>query len=172
MSVDTLSVVVAKEEIRSFVLLYARGINRKELRPAPVTLHGRCHRPSWPVLLFFRGRFRFPFARSGTTAQRCSSLFVCNHLITVYDAAGEGEVYALSYHFLPRTVPEAGRKHQMRLRYLDTYRKEGGRWLFASRTLVIDHHVTQPVPAPEGEQAIDPSYTILEGRVFQAGPRA
>lgn len=172
MPIDTLATVSAKEEIRELVLLYSRGINRKDyellqsLYTADATdSHGRSY---FPTVKAFISRLR-----EVLPAQRCSSLFVCNHLITVSGDLGEGEVYALSYHFLPDGAG-SWTEHQMRLRYVDRYRKEAGRWRFASRRLVIDHHASRPVSAPEGEpqrSADDPSYEILTSRLFHPGPR-
>ena len=168
---DTLATMVAKDRIRELVLLYSRGINRKDfdllesLYTADATdSHGRSFYSSIKV---FVSRLR-----EVLPVQRGSSLFVCNHLIAVNGDLGEGEVYALSYHFLP---DDSGgwTEHQMRLRYIDKYRQEDGSWLFASRVLVIDHHATRPVPAPEPAKAgDDPSYDILEDRLFRAGRRA
>jgi SnoaL-like domain len=170
---DKIAMITAREEIRELVLLYSRGINRKDfdllqsLYTADATdSHGRSY---YPTVEAFISRLR-----EVLPTQRCSSLFVCNHLITVDGDMGKGEVYAASYHLLPDGAG-GWTEHQMRLRYIDTYRNEGAGWRFASRTLVIDSHGVQPVPTPEGEQAKyedDPSYGILTSRLFHRGPRA
>jgi SnoaL-like domain len=172
-TVDELGAIAAKEAIRELVLLYSRAINRKDfdllesLYTADATdSHGRTF---YPTVQAFVSRLR-----EVVPAQRNSSLFVCNHLIDVSGNTGEGEVYAHSHHFMPE---DGGVwiEHQMRVRYIDKYRRESGRWLFASRTLVIDHHALRPTPPPEREprqSADDPSYTILSTGLFRAGPRA
>jgi hypothetical protein len=165
-------VAAAKDEIRELVLLYSRGINRKDydllqsLYTADATDdHGRSYFATVPA---FIARLR-----EVLPAQRCSGLFVCNHLISVEGDSGEGEVYALSYHSLPDGAG-GWAEHKMRVRYIDKYRKEGGRWHFSSRKLVIDHYVRQPTTAPEEEPQIpenDPSYQLLSSRIFHPGSR-
>lgn len=169
---DSIATIIAKEEIRELVALYSRGINRKDfdllqsLYTADATdNHGRSFFASIPA---FIARLREVLPQ-----QRHGSLFVCNHLIEVNGSLANGEVYALSYHFFP-DGSGGWAEHKMRLRYVDTYRKEGAQWRFATRTLVIDHDAVRPVSASEAGQAElagDPSYHFAGSRLFSAGPR-
>jgi hypothetical protein len=170
---NALATIIAKEEIRELVLLYSRGINRKDfdllhsLYTSDATdNHGRTFFASIDA---FIARLR-----EAVPAQRCSGLYICNHLITVDGDRGEGEVYALSNHIMP-DGKGGWVELRLRARYIDEYRKEGERWRFAARTLVFDHHTLEPVPAPEGEAPKpedDPSYKLLKSRLFQPGPHA
>jgi hypothetical protein len=169
---DTLAELVAKEEIRELVLLYSRGINRKDfdLLRSLYTHDATDHHGAsfFPTPDEFVSRLR-----EAVPSQERGGLYVCNHLIAVNGDAAEGEVYALSYHLLPND--DGWRtEHMLRVRYLDTYRKEDGRWRFAKRTMVVDYHETRPVPLPGGGSARpeeDPSYNVLEGTLFQRGAR-
>ena len=98
------------------------------------------------------------------------------HLISVDGdtGEGEGEVYAIAYHLFPDgkggTIEDF-----MAVRYIDRYRKEDGRWRFASRVVAFDHRTQRTLPAPPpavttGEQ--DPSYATLSSRIFARGSRA
>src|SRR5262249_24057415 len=114
------------------------------------------------------------FLEKSLPHMRMSGHFVCNHLISVDGDRGEGEVYALAYHVIPNR--EGGYVEDFKaVRYIDRYRRENGRWLFASRVVTFDHEGVRPLGALEGAPAAadqDPSYHSLVSRVFARGPRA
>jgi hypothetical protein len=61
------------------------------------------------------------------------------------------------------------------VRYIDRYRKENGRWLFASRVVEFDHESARPMATPEGPMSsptADASYKSLVSRLFARGARA
>ncbi|MBY0422456.1 MAG: nuclear transport factor 2 family protein, partial [Parvularculaceae bacterium] len=99
--------------------------------------------------------------------------FVCNHLISVDGDDAEGEVYAIAWHLIPDGA--GGLKHDLQgVRYIDQYRREGGRWLFAKRVLSFDMKRIEPA-APHGDKPDpekDASYDALSRRIFARGPRA
>jgi ketosteroid isomerase-like protein len=103
---------------------------------------------------------------------------VQNHLISVSDAENaEGEVYVTAYHRLHNG--EGGFNELVEgLRYLDRYRKTGGRWQFVRRTLINDWAQVGPAfwdiedPALRGTpvgrcDADDPSYRVLSASAFR-----
>lgn len=175
MSIDqsALATLIAKEDIRQLVLLYSRGVDRKDidllrtLYAKDATDHHGAH---------FSGQADdyLRFLEKSFPYMRMSGHYVCNHLISVNGNEAEGEVYALAYHLIPDgkggTVEDfAG------VRYIDRYRKEDGRWLFAKRVVEFDFRSKRPVATPEGAApapADDASYQTLASRLFARGPRA
>jgi hypothetical protein len=88
---------------------------------------------------------------------RYSGHQVCNHLISLSGDDGEGEVYAIAWHAAPAANGAFVEDIQL-VRYLDRYRKEDGRWRFASRDVAFDFHAQHPIrdldwaaPAREGD---------------------
>jgi hypothetical protein len=175
MSIDqqALATLVAKEDIRQLVLLYSRGVDRKDIELLRTLYakdatddHGSHFQGAADDYMRFLER-SFPH-------MRMSGHYVCNHLISVDGDEADGEVYALAYHLIPDgkggTIEDfAG------VRYIDRYRKEGGRWLFAKRVVKFDLRSQRPVPTPEGAApapADDASYETLTSRLFARGPRA
>ena len=102
MSIDqtALATLIAKEEIRELVLLYSRGVDRKDgallralyTRDATDT-HGDTFDGAAEDYVQFLER-AFPY-------MRYSGHHVCNHLIYVDGDEGEGEVCAIAYHIIP-----------------------------------------------------------------------
>jgi hypothetical protein len=165
--------LIAKEEIRELAMLYSRGVDRKDIEllrtlyAADATdHHGSYFSGSAGDYLKFLER-SFPH-------MRMSGHYICNHLVSVDGDRGEGEVYALAYHLIPDG--KGGWLEDMQcVRYVDRYRKEDGRWLFASRVVSFDLKSTRPVsgdPGPMPPPLQDPSYTSLGSRLFARGPRA
>ncbi len=71
-------------------------------------------------------------------------------------------------HRLVGAAPPVGSR-----RYNDRYRREDGRWKFASRVVVFDQRSKRSVPNPEpfGAPEDDPSHQLRSG-IFARGPRA
>jgi SnoaL-like domain len=174
MSIDpqALATLIAREQIRELALLYCRGVDRKDIELLKTLYtadatdhHGRHFSGTAAEYMRFLEK-SFPY-------MRYSGHHVCNHLISVDGDQGEGEVYALAYHLIPDG--KGGFVEDFAaVRYIDRYRKENGRWLFASRVVSFDFRSARPFPTPEGAApppAEDPSYTTLSSRLFIRGPR-
>ena len=174
MSIDqkALATLIAKDEIRELAMLYSRGVDRKdaELLKTLYTKDGTDDHGK-----HFKGNADdyVQFLEKAFPHMPMSGHFICNHLISVTGDAGEGEVYALAYHVLPDGKGGAV-KDFMGVRYIDRYRKENGRWLFASRVVSFDIRTQEPMLTPTEapiRPAEDPSYTTLGMRLFARGPR-
>ena len=176
MEVDqkAVQVLVAKDEIRELAQLYSRGVDRKdiELLRTLYTRDATDHHGS-----HFSGTADayIEFLAKSLPHIHVGGHYICNHLISVIDAENaEGEVYALAYHDIPDgkggTVRDVAG-----VRYIDRYRRENDRWLFAKRVVMFDFRDVKPAPAPAQPSAVpsdDPSYTTLASRLFARGPRA
>lgn len=167
-----LETLVAREEIRELVLLYSRGVDRKDAallrtlyaRDATDT-HGDSFDGGAEEYVQFLER-AFPY-------MRYSGHHVCNHLISVDGDEGEGEVYAIAYHVIPDG--KGGWLEDFGcVRYVDRYRKEDGRWRFAQRVVSYDVRTQRPFPetGKTSAAAEDPSFTALKSRLFARGARA
>ncbi|TXS96157.1 nuclear transport factor 2 family protein [Parahaliea maris] len=161
--------LLAKEEIRELALLYCRGVDRKDynlLRTLytrdGTDTHGRhFDGPAGEYVDFLAGAL---------TTARIGAHYLCNHLIEVDGETAQGEVYALGFHQMP-DGNGGMREEFVGVRYLDHYRREDGRWRFASREVMFDLEHDRPIaglpPAPDGVE--DPSYRVLSGRLFSRG---
>jgi len=170
---NALQTLLDKEAIRELVLLYSRGVDRKDgpllrsLYTAGATdTHGDTFDGPAEAYVDFLER-SFPY-------MRYSGHHVCNHLISVNGDEGEGEVYALAYHVIP-DGKGGWQEDLMAVRYIDRYRKEDGRWKFAQRIVSYDYKAPRrPVQAhdPAPLYPTDASFTLLKDRLFARGPRA
>ena len=170
---NALTTLTAKEEIRELAMLYSRGVDRKDIEllrtlyAADATDHHGRH--------FSGGADDYMrFLEKSFPHMRMSGHFICNHLVSVDGETGEGEVYALAYHVLPDG--KGGYVEDLKaVRYIDSYRRMNGRWLFAKRVVVFDHERVRPMPAPDGPAPLptaDSSYSSLASRLFARGSRA
>ena len=176
MAIDqkALETLIAKEDIRDLVLLYSRGVDRKDaalLRTLytedATDAHGDTFDGAAGAYVDFLEK-AFPY-------MPYSGHHVCNHLIDVDGDEGDGEVYAIAYHIIP-DGQGGWLEDLMTVRYIDRYRKEDdGRWRFSQRVVTYDMRNRRPIAAPPGtmpDPAEDPSYTTLISRLFARGPRA
>ena len=169
---NALATLVAKDEIRDLVLLYSRAVDRKDLALL---------RTLYADDATDKHGDRFDGTASDYVEELSQSLphlrysghHVCNHLIAVDGDRAEGEVYALAYHVYPDRSG-ALVEDVKAVRYIDNYRREDGRWLFASRVVEFDYEMLRPatMSAPAGEAQDDASYGALAGRIFARGERA
>jgi hypothetical protein len=163
--------LMAKEEIRELVLLYSRGVDRKDaalLRSLYTTDGTDTHGDTFDGI----AEDYVKFLERAFPHMRYSGHHVCNHLISVDGEVGEGEVYALAYHIVPDRKG-GWLEDFMCVRYIDRYRREEGRWRFAKRVVSYDMRSVRPIPAPAGEPPAageDPSY-LFGSRVFARGTR-
>lgn len=163
---DALALLVAKDEIRELAQLYARGIDRKDvglLRTLytvdAIDNHGAYY--SGPVEGYFT------FLERSLPHMHIGSHNICNHLISVDGDRAEGEVYAIAWHLVPDG--QGGLAHDIQgVRYIDNYRREGGRWLFAQRDVTFDMKLLLPA-ADHGDQpdpTRDVTYSVLHSALF------
>ena len=169
---DTLATLIAKEEIRELVLLYSRGVDRKDgallrtLYTGDATdTHGDTFDgPADQYVDVLEGAFPY---------MHYSGHHVCNHLISVDGNEGEGEVYAVAWHVIP-DGQDGWLEDFMCVRYIDRYRREAdGRWRFAKRVVTYDLHSQRAInePGAAGGAAADPSYAELTSQLFARGAR-
>jgi ketosteroid isomerase-like protein len=168
-----LDTLLDKEKIRDLVLLYSRGVDRKDIELLKTLYtkdatddHGSHFKGPADAYLEFLAK-SLPHLIAG-------GHFVCNHLISTDGDTAEGEVYALAYHVFPDGKGGAV-QDVAGVRYIDRYAKQNGRWLFASRVVTFDFREVKPVATPVGPVPVpadDPSYKNLVNRLFARGPRA
>lgn len=168
---NAIEMLVAKDEIRELAQLYSRGVDRKDIgllrtlyTADSIDRHGPYY--DGPVEGYFA------FLERSLPHMHVGAHFICNHLISVDGDAGEGEVYAIAWHLIPDG--KGGLLHDMQaVRYIDTYRREDGRWRFAKRVVSFDMKLVQPAAdhgaKPDPER--DPSYAELLSPLFARGSR-
>jgi ketosteroid isomerase-like protein len=170
MTDDILEKLKAKDEIRDLVLLYCRGIDRKDIdllhslyTQDSTDLHGDFFQGSGKdyVDFFAQNLDRVPYLGH----------HVCNHLISVDGDKAHGEVYALAIHIV--SDGQGGFSEDIIcVRYLDNYRKENGQWRFARRRVVFDLRNVRDVSYSQPrESGGDLSYTELTSKMFARGAR-
>ena len=166
---DPLETLLAKDAIRDLALLYSRGVDRKDiallrtLYTADATdAHGSHYDGGVEGYLAFLER-SLPHMHTGAH-------HVCNHLISVDGDTAGGEVYAIAWHLVPDG--KGGLAHDIQaVRYIDNYRREHGRWKFASRVVSFDMKMVHPA-ADHGampDPLRDASYAHLAGALFGRG---
>ena len=164
--------LLAKDAIRELVLLYCRGVDRKDFALLR-TLYTRDGVDAHGIRYDGSAEGFVDYLETSLAPVEIGAHYVCNHLISVDGDRAEGEVYALGYHILPDG--QGGRIEDFAgVRYLDKYRVEDGRWKFASRNVMFDFEHRQPIPArseAETRTDTDGSYSFLTARVFAAGRR-
>jgi hypothetical protein len=170
---EALRTLIAKDAIRELGQLYCRAIDRKDIAllrslytDDATDTHGDSYDGGVDGYCAFiaQGHPYMPY----------SGHHICNHLITVDGDTGEGEIYAIAFHLIP---DGAGGwiDDIMLVRYIDHYRRDGGRWRFAKRVVTYDHRsqhpATRPIP-PITDGSDDTSYGVLASRLFARGARA
>jgi len=175
MSIDqrALATLIAKDEIRELAMLYSRGVDRKDAELLK-TLYTKDATDNHGKHFTGNAADYIKFLEKSFPHMPMSGHFICNHLISVRGDEAEGELYALAYHVLP-DGNGGSVKDFMGVRYIDRYRKEAGRWLFASRLVTFDIRTMEPMPTPTQapiSATQDPSYEALGMRLFARGARA
>lgn len=167
----TLAMLVAKDQIRDLVLLYSRGVDRQDMDLLK-TLYASDATDTHGDRFDGSAEDYIAFLAAGLPHVRYSGHHVCNHLISVDGDRAEGEVYALAYHFYSDRTGQLI-EDLKGVRYIDKYRKEHGRWLFASRVVTFDFESMRPAPpmAPAAAPEADASYVALTSRIFARGTR-
>ncbi len=170
---QALQTLLDKEAIRELGLLYSRGVDRKDgellrdlyTEDATDTHGDTFDGPADKYVDFLEAAFPY---------MQYSGHHVCNHLVSVDGDTGEGEIYALAYHIIP-DGSGGWQEDFMAVRYIDRYRRcEDGRWRFAQRVVTYDLRSRRPLATPEDAEPrpSEPSFEVLQSRLFQRGPRA
>jgi hypothetical protein len=85
--------------------------------------------------------------RSPTKRYTRTFHFVGQSSYEIGDDEATGEVYCLAHHLTPDR--NGGTSYVMHMRYLDTYRRDGGgSWKFADRTAYVDWTETRSADLP------------------------
>jgi len=165
--------LIAKEAIRELVLLYSRSIDRKDVALLR-TLYTKDATDTHGNSYDGPAEGYCTFIEDSLPHLLYSGHHICNHLISVHGDEGEGEAYAVCYHIF--SDGKGGWVEDLLCaRYIDRYRREDGRWLFAKRVVTYDYNSRRPAsvsagPIPDG--AGDPSYAVLSQRLFARGASA
>jgi SnoaL-like domain len=167
----SLEILIAKEEIRELAMLYSRGVDRQDialLRPLYTAdgwdSHGQYFDGPAADYVAFLER-QLPHMHIGAH-------HICNHLISVDGDTAEGEVYAIAWHLIPNG--SGGLKHDIQsVRYIDSYRREDGRWCFAKRVVTFDMKMVLPAEdhGDKPDPIQDPSHSALASALFARGAR-
>jgi hypothetical protein len=140
--------------LRRLAALYAQGADRRD----PETYAGvflpdarlRVYRlpdVDTPVtdLTGYDALYRVP--ESLTKRYTRTFHFVGQSSYEIGDDEATGEVYCLAHHLTPDR--NGGTSYVMHMRYLDTYRRDGGgSWKFADRTAYVDWTETRSADLP------------------------
>ena len=94
-------------------------------------------------MLWGPGRRRFPCARGSRCQYRHGCRFNGQSTIELSGDRATGESYCLAHHL---TQAQDGSRTMMvaSIRYLDTFVKQDGVWLFAERRLMVNWTDTRP----------------------------
>lgn len=165
-----LDALLAKEAIRELVLLYSRSIDRKDVSLLR-TLYTKDATDTHGTSYDGPAEDYCTFIERSLPHLLYSGHHVCNHLISVNGDYGEGEAYAVCYHIF--SDGKGGWVEDLLCaRYIDRYRREEGRWLFAKRVVMYDYNSRRPASVSAGgipDGAADPSYAVLSQRLFARG---
>jgi ketosteroid isomerase-like protein len=175
MKADALQYLLDKDAIRDLALCYSRAIDRKDVAllrdlytEDATDTHGTTF--DGPA-----GKY-CDFIEASLPYMNYSAHNICNHLISIEGDEGNGEVYALAYHYIPdRKNPGSMIEDFMTVRYIDNYRRcADGKWRFSKRVVTYDMHIVRPFDGDGllGTSPVDPSYDVCRHRLFQRGARA
>lgn len=163
---DALEKLIAKDEIRELAMLYSRGVDRKDIDLLK-TLYTADGWDSHGTYFDGPADQYIAFLERQLPHMHIGAHHICNHLISVDGDRADGEVYAIAWHLIPAGA--GGLKHDIQaVRYIDNYRRENGRWMFAKRTVTFDMKMVLPAddhgdkPDPQD----DASYRMLKSVLF------
>jgi ketosteroid isomerase-like protein len=167
--------LIDREAIRDLVLCYSRAIDRKDIEllrdlytEDATDSHGDSFDGSAADFC--------QFIEASAPHMQYSGHHACNHMISTEGDEGNGEVYALCYHYIPdQANPGKWLEDFMCVRYIDNYRRcRDGKWRFSKRVVTYDFHTVRPFEGSGllGSSPVDPSYEVCTQRFFQRGPRA
>lgn len=172
MGQGALATLVAKDEIREIGLLYCRGVDRYDI-PLLRSLYAKGATDTHGNSFDGDAEAYCDFLEQSLPHLQYSGHHVCNHLISVDGDEGEGEIYAIAIHVY-RNAEGALVEDVMTVRYIDRYRKEGGRWRFAKRVVSYDSQSLRPFDgkvAARPEPGEDASYAAFASGLLGRNPR-
>ena len=166
--------LIDREAIRELVLCYSRAIDRKDMALLRDLYTGDATDQHGPTFTGDAEAF-YAMIENSLPQLPYTGHHVCNHMVNVEGDEGNGEVYALAWHY----IPDPGNSGQMLndiqiVRYIDNYRRcADAKWRFSRRLVTFELHTAQPftgdgllVSGPD-----DPSYEVCKHALFQRGPR-
>ena len=143
-----IAALVAENEIRSVLMRYCRGIDRRQL-----DLVRSCYHPdATDEHGDFAGTVDQFLAHCSASLQAFESTvhFVGNILIEIDELRhnqARCETYVVAFHRIPPRRGRPRRDHVVGLRYIDDFECRDGRWLIACRVCAFDWTRTDPVGA-------------------------
>jgi hypothetical protein len=129
--------------LRRVVEDYARGVDRREsqavaelfITDGRLEIYEGDPERTDPVRVR-AGRAEIAAALAGLAKYEVTTHFLGQQSIELDGSRATGETYCIAHHIY--SADGARRDHVLSIRYLDDFRREGGKWLLARRRLVID----------------------------------
>lgn len=136
-----LQVLADKQELQELVLRYARAVDRREFAKLATLYHpDGCHDHGG----MFKGRpADFIEWLTQSMVDMETQHLVANSLFVVESGTARGEIYTVNFHHFPTS----GTNYVAGGRYLDHYVRHDGRWVFHTRTRVVDWSEERPANA-------------------------
>jgi len=146
---STLQELLDRQALAELVACYSRAVDRRDFallrslyHPEAIHDHGGLFRGERDAFVAW-----LETAMHGVATQHV----VGNMLFAIEGDRAEGEVYTINFHLIGGS---GGREYIASGRYLDTYRRDEGRWRFASRHRVLDWAREGPVSASDTAASI------------------
>lgn len=156
---EDIRVLLEKQAITELVYAYSRAVDRRDFALL-AQLYAEDGQDDHGALYSGSAAGFIDWLRDVLRDVDMTSHQVHNILISVNGAEAEGEAYVTAYNRLQNTQGDWDELIQG-LRYLDRYRKSGGRWQFTQRTVVCDWAQHQPA-------FWDGEHSLLKGKRFGA----
>jgi len=146
---DVLVGLVARDQIRTVLFQYARGIDRRDDALVRSCYHGDAREEHGT----FSGQasefvdFVMPRLRRFGVTSHC----LCNMWIEVNGEVAAAETYFIAFHLLPLADDASPSDLLLAGRYIDRFEKRDGNWKIAHRQLVYDYmRLADPSEAWDG----------------------
>lgn len=125
--------LIDRQALAELVACYSRAIDRRDFALLRSLYHQEAIHDHGGLFRGDRDAFVawLPAAMQGVATQH----LVGNTLFAIDGDRAEGEVYTINFHVIGG---QQSRDYIASGRYLDTYRREDGRWLFDSRQRLLD----------------------------------
>ena len=134
-----------KAEIRDLTYKYSHGVDRRDYK-----LLATCFTDDLVFILkgatYAASCEQYIYTVRGIERYHTTFHFNANHLAEIHGDKAKAETYTLAYHFYKKDGQET--LYLIGLRYLDDLVRQGGRWLFKRREVVIDWEQGKNIPNP------------------------